>query len=147
MKYILDNKSDSINSITENEITGLEIKSTSQNNILNYEKVTIVAPELKTDYIKQKLDKKIADLLYKMRALLEDPNSSDGDVALVLDEMEKLKGILINKYREHLEDSLYKSYLKKLMLTEDDFIKRYDVKKIYREMMMGSYEETQGKAR
>ena len=38
MKYILDNKSDSINSITENEITGLEIKSTSQNNILNYER-------------------------------------------------------------------------------------------------------------
>lgn len=147
MKYILDNKSDSINSIIENEITGLEIKSTSQNNILNYEKVTIIAPELKTDYIKQKLDKKIAALLYKMRALLEDPNSSDGDVALVLDEMEKLKGILINKYREHLEDSLYKSYLKKLMLTEDDFIKRYDVKKIYREMMRGGYEETQSKAR
>ena len=147
MKYILDNKSDSINSIIENEISGLEIKSSSQSNIIGSSKVTIVAPELKTDYIKQKLDKKIADLLYKMRALLEDPNSSDGDVTLVLDEMEKLKGILINKYREHLEDSLYKSYLKKLMLTEDDFIKRYDIKKIYKQMMMGDYEETVGKSR
>lgn len=147
MKYILDNKSDSINSVIENEITGLEIKSSGQSNIIGSSKVTIVAPELKTDYIKQKLDKKIADLLYKMRALLEDPNSSDGDVVLVLDEMEKLKGILMNKYREHLEDSLYKSYLKKLMLTEDDFIKRYDIKKIYREMMMGGPEEVVGKSR
>ena len=29
----------------------------------------------------------------------------------------------------------------------NDFIKRYDVKKIYREMMSGGYEETQSKAR
>lgn len=146
MKYILDNKSDSINSIIENEINGLEIKSSGAN-IIESEKVTVVDPELKTAYIKQKLDKKIMEILYKMRALLEDPNSGDDQIAMVLDEVQKLKGIIINKYREHLEDSLYKSYLKKLMFTEDDFIKRYDVKRVYREMLMGGFEETQGKAR
>lgn len=147
MKYILDNKSDSIISITENDIKGLEIKSSNSDNILKANKITIVDDELKGLYIKQKVNKKIIELITKMRYLLENNETSDGDIAMVLDEAQKLKGIIINKYKEHLNASEYKAFLQKILLTEEEFQRKYNARQIYKEMLMEDFSENIGKGR
>ncbi len=147
MKYILDNKSDAINSITENDIKGLEIKSSNSDNVLKAEKITIVDDELKGLYIKQKIDKKIIEIITKMRYLLENNDTSDGDIGMVLDEVQKLKGIIINKYKEHLSATEYKAFLQKILLTEEEFQRKYNARQIYKEMLMEDFNENMGKGR
>ncbi len=101
MKYILDNKSDKIKSVTENNMNPLEIK-TKGKNILNASKVLIVDSELKDLYIKNKINKKLVTLLAKMQYILDNDEDGNTNVTIVLGEIDRLKSILINKYKEHL---------------------------------------------
>ena len=47
---------------------------------------------------------------------------------MVLDEINRLKGIVINKYRHYMKESEYKSLLTKLILIEEEFKKSYNEK-------------------
>ncbi len=147
MKYILDNKSDAIKSIKENEINALEIKSKKTDAPINTKKILLVGEELKSAYIKQRVDKKIAEILIKMNYILNDDDASDNNIGMVLDEIERLKGIILNKYRLHLEGEEYKALLKRVIMTEEDFRRKYNARQIYRELMMESMDENIGKGR
>lgn len=146
MKYILDNKKDSIKSISKNDIEGLEIK-TNKDNILEAEKIILVDETLKDLYIRQKIDKKMMDIVAKMQFLLQSENDEEGNAALVLDETARLKSIIANKYKEHLTKEEYKALFKKIMITEEEFKTRYSARYIYNEMLAENFDERKNKGR
>lgn len=140
MKYILDNKSDKIKSVNENKLEGLQV-DTKNNNLLNATKILIVDSELKDAYIKKRVNKKIMALLAKMQYILDNEEDGNNNAALVLGEIDRLKSIMINKYREHLKVEEFEYLLKKLMIIEEEFKIKYNRKQIYREMLMEDLDE------
>ena len=111
----------------KNGVSGLSIKA---------EKIILVDKDLRDSYIKQRINKKIDKVIKFMLRILNDEDTTDGDVGLVIDEINKLKGIVINKYKEHMLESEYKSLLTKLILIEEEFKRNYSQK-----MYINSYME------
>lgn len=146
MKYILDNKSDKVKSVTENKLKGLEIKTKGENAI-KASKVLIVDSELKDLYIKNKINKKLVTIIAKMQYILDNDDNDTTNATLVLGEIDRLKGILINKYKEHLKIEEFSYLLKKLMIIEEEFKVKYNRKQVYREMLMEDLDEMIGKGR
>lgn len=146
MKYILDNKSDKIKSVNENKLEGLQV-DTKNTNLLNATKILIVDSELKDAYIKKRVNKKIMALLAKMQYILDNEEDGNNNAALVLGEIDRLKSIMINKYREHLKVEEFEYLLKKLMIIEEEFKIKYNRKQIYREMLMEDLDEMIGRGR
>ena len=124
----------------KNGVPGLTIKA---------KKVILVDPELRDAYIKQRINKKIDRVIKFMLRILNDEDTTEGDVGMVLDEINKLKGIVIKKYREYMKVSEYKALLTKLIIIEEEFKKNYN-QKLYMNYMNGSiYEEkiSEGRSR
>lgn len=115
---------------------------------LTTKKLTLVDPELRDAYIKQKINKKIDKVIKFMIRILNDEDTSDEDAGIVLDEINKLKGIIINKYKEYMVESEYKALLTKLILIEEEFKKNYNQKTYLDYMTNSVYEEViQGRGR
>ena len=146
MKYILDNKSDKVKSVAENKLKALEIK-TKGDNAIKASKVLIVDSELKDIYIKNKINKKLVTILAKMQYILDNDDNDTTNATLVLGEIDRLKSILINKYKEHLKREEFSYLLKKLMIIEEEFKIKYNRKQIYREMLMEDLDEMIGRGR
>lgn len=124
----------------KNGVPGLTIKA---------KKVILVDPELRDAYIKQRINKKIDRVIKFMLRILNDEDTTEGDVGMVLDEINKLKGIVIKKYREYMKVIEYKALLTKLIIIEEEFKKNYN-QKLYMNYMNGSiYEEkiSEGRSR
>ena len=103
----------------------------------------------KDAYIKQRINKKIDKVIKFMLRILNDEDTTEGDVGMVLDEINKLKGIVIKKYKEYMKVSEYKALLTKLIIIEEEFKKNYN-QKLYMNYMNGSiYEEkiSEGRSR
>ena len=141
----------------KNGVPGLTIKA---------KRVVLVDPELRDAYIKQRINKKIDKVIKFMLRILNDEDTTEGDVGMVLDEINKLKGIeifyiiffikkklainwVIKKYKEYMKVSEYKALLTKLIIIEEEFKKNYN-QKLYMNYMNGSiYEEkiSEGRSR
>ncbi len=102
-----------------NRVPGLTIKA---------KKVLLIDDELKEEYIKQRINRKIDKIIKFMIRILNDEDTTDEDTGLVLDEINRLKGIVINKYKEYLNVNEYKSLLTKLIIIEEEFKKNYNQK-------------------
>ena len=124
----------------KNGVPGLTIKA---------KKVVLVDQKLRDAYIKQRINKKIDKVIKFMVRMLNDEDTTEGDVGMVLDEINKLKGIVIKKYKEYMKVSEYKALLTKLIIIEEEFKKNYN-QKLYMNYMNGSiYEEkiSEGRSR
>ncbi len=104
-------------------------------------------PKLKDLYIKKKINKKLVSLLAKMQYILDNDEDGNTNVTLVLGEIDRLKSIMINKYKEHLKSEEFSYLLKKLMIIEEEFKVKYNRKQIYREMLMEDFDEMLGRGR
>ncbi len=143
-KYIInkDNPNEKLLYYNVN-IVGLSVtpnKSVPGYNI-TAKRLTFVDPELRESYIKQKINKKIDKVIKFMIRILNDEDTSDEDAGIVLDEINKLKGIIINKYKEYMIESEYKALLTKLILIEEEFKKNYNQKTYLDYMTNSVYEE------
>ncbi len=114
-----------------NRVPGLNIKA---------KKVVLIDENLKTEYIRQRVIRKMDKIIKFMIRILNDDDTTDDDTGLVLDEISRLKGIVINKYRYYLPMIEYKSLLTKLIIIEEEFKKNYN-QKIYSSYMNNYYVE------
>jgi hypothetical protein len=114
-----------------NRVPGLNIKA---------KKVVLIDENLKTEYIRQRVTRKMDKIIKFMIRILNDDDTTDDDTGLVLDEISRLKGIVINKYRDYLPMLEYKSLLTKLIIIEEEFKKNYN-QKIYSSYMNNYYVE------
>ena len=143
-KYIIDKDNPNEKLLYYNvNIVGLSVtpnKSVPGYNVIA-KRLTLVDPELREAYIKQKINKKIDKVIKFMIRILNDEDTSDEDAGIVLDEINKLKGIIINKYKEYMIESEYKALLTKLILIEEEFKKNYNQKTYLNYMTNSVYEE------
>ena len=143
-KYIIDKDNPNEKLLYYNvDVVGLSVtpnKSVPGYNVIA-KKLTLVDPELREAYIKQKINKKIDKVIKFMIRILNDEDTSDEDAGIVLDEINKLKGIIINKYKEYMIESEYKALLTKLILIEEEFKKNYNQKTYLNYMTNSVYEE------
>jgi len=131
MKYVIDKNQEKMKLMYYSiKMEGLDVKP--KNNVKNLNikarNVKIVDSKLRESYIKQRINKKIDKVISFMMKILNDDDTTEDDVGMVLDEINRLKGIVINKYKEYLNASEYKSLLTKLIMIEDEFKKTYNRK-------------------
>ena len=148
MKYIIDKNNNNLklmyynvnmvglNVIPKNDVPGLSIKAN---------KVVIIDKDLTDSYIKQRINKKIDKIIKFMLKILNDDGTTEDDTGLVLDEINRLKGIIINKYKNYMEEAEYKSLLTKMILIEEEFKKSYN-EKMYMNIINNNYYEEEIKA-
>jgi hypothetical protein len=131
MKYVVIHKQKESKLVYRNvNIDGLSVLPVNRvpNLSIKAKKVVISDKELQTKYVKQRINRKIDKIITFILRILEEDDASSDDVNIVLDEISKFKGIVINKYKKYLSVSDYKSYLTKLILIEEEFKKSYNQK-------------------
>ena len=151
MKYVIDKKNvkeeklmyynvkmKGLTVSPKNAVPGLTIKA---------KKITFIDSELIKEYIKGRINRKIDKIVKFMLRILSDEDPGEDDSGLVIDEVNKLKGIIINRYKEYLTKSEYKALLTKLILLEEEFQKNYNQKMYMNYVSNIYYEETDTKVR
>ncbi len=131
MKYVIDRKQEKMKLMYYDvKMDGLDVEPINNVKNLNIKakKVKLVDKKLRESYIKQRINKKINKIISFMMRIINDDDTSEDDVGIVLDEMNRLKGIIVNKYKEYINASEYKSLLSKLIMIEDEFKKNYNNK-------------------
>ena len=133
MKYVIDKNNNKMKLMYYNvKVNGLNVNPV--NNVedlyIKANKVVFVDQDLTDSYIKQRINRKIDKIIKFMLRILNDEGTTEDDTGMVLDEINRLKGIVINKYREYMVESEYKALLTKLILIEEEFKKSYN-EKIY----------------
>lgn len=144
MKYVIEKNTEKMKLMRYDiNMVGLDVtpKNGYKNTSIKAKKVVIADPQLCESYIKQRINKKIDKVINFMIKLLNDDDASDEDVGMVLDETNKLKGIIINKYKEHMKKSDYKAILTKLLIIEEEFKKNYNQKLFTNYIQNSIYEE------
>ena len=131
MRYVIEHKGEEKKLTYHNvKIVGLSV--TPKNNVkdltIKADKIILIDHNLCETYIRRRINKKIDKVIKFMIKILNDEDTTDGDAGLVLDEVNKLKGIIINKYKEYMLESEYKTLLTKLILIEEEFKRNYNNK-------------------
>lgn len=131
MRYVIEHNGEEKKLTYHNvKIVGLSV--TPKNNVkdltIKADKIILIDPNLCETYIRRRINKKIDKVIKFMIKILNDEDTTDGDAGLVLDEVNKLKGIIINKYKEYMLESEYKTLLTKLILIEEEFKRNYNNK-------------------
>ena len=140
MRYVIEHKGEEKKLTYHNvKIVGLSV--TPKNNVkdltIKADKIILIDPNLCETYIRRRINRKIDKVIKFMIKILNDEDTTDGDAGLVLDEVNKLKGIIIKifkslskyqQYKEYMLESEYKSLLTKLILIEEEFKRNYNNK-------------------
>ena len=125
-----NNKSNKV--IKSGTIKGLDCKTKKGS-------VTIISDELKSNYAKKQVEKKLKNCYKKIyNYLISDDDSSDG-VKTCLGEIEKLKSSIFNKYKEDLKVKDYKEFLAKIAITENEFKNKYHEREYLSKMINDFY--------
>lgn len=133
MKYVVDKNNDDVSLVSYKvNMTGLKVhpRNNSSSISIKSKEVILVDSTLRSNYIKKVINKRIDRVINFMMHILGSDDNNDSDGAMVLDEVNRLKGIIIKKYREYMNEEEYKNTLNKLMIIEDEFNKNYN-RKIY----------------
>ena len=94
--------------------------------IINF---TVVKPSLINGLIMISFDKKYKKILEMYLACLSDEDTSDGSLMLALNEVARLRHIIITKYQKVLSKKMLEKLLKKLKILENEMrIKIIDLK-------------------
>lgn len=130
MTYKIENNTDDMKlNYYSVDINGLNVTpSGTKADSMKITKITIADKELSNNYAKHRINKKIDKIIELMLKILENEGTSDEDAGMVLDEIARLKGIIYNKYKEHMKVEEYKALLSKLIILEEQFKKDYNQK-------------------
>lgn len=86
----------------------------------NINKITIIDSELINNILSIKFNEKFKKLTKLIMLLLNDDDSSESDLIIALDEAERLKSVLQNKYHKYLIKEKYSIFIKRLNMIESE---------------------------
>lgn len=130
MNYILKETQRKSGKYTlEESLKSLEIRlNKDKKEEMNIDKILLCDEELKEIYINKMYKKKLSKLIVLINEIvliMESEDDGTEDVQVVLDEINKLKGIILNKYKEHIKIETYRKMLKGLLILEEKFKEKY----------------------
>lgn len=126
---------------------GLEVFPRGKN-VIKIKRMIITDQKLIDDYVTKRINKKFNKLFSDMYKILisENDDSTSDQTAMVLDEIAKLKSVVIGKYKDYISLKEYKNILKKLIIAQEEFAKDYN-EKLRFEAFMSQFEETKSHGR
>lgn len=139
--YIVDKtKKEIVNGyINENHIHGFGIRP--QNNVpyegIEVSHLTLVDSELINRVLVKKTKRKLNTYLNFLLAVIDDDDTDGEALELVLEDAERYKRLIIEKYSKFLEKNYIKSLLRRLNNVEKELNKKIKNRNIYEEMKIG----------
>lgn len=121
MAYILkqdDNKKELFSG--KLDINGYKFNSSRSKNIIKVTNVTVIKPEMINEILTKKFNRRFNKLLKLAQAVLNSDDADESDTALVLDEVQLVKEILMNRYQKFLNKEKEELFLKKLRVLENE---------------------------
>ncbi len=95
-------------------------KNVSFENMINVNEMVIINPSLITKLVGKKCSRSLEKIIKDMSLLYDDDDDTDSGISLVLDELERFRTILMNRYREYMKKEEYNLYLKKLEIIKKE---------------------------
>ncbi len=150
MKYVIDKNNENLRLVNYNvKISGMRVKPINNVKGLTIKagKIVLVDSRLRDSYIKQVIDKKLDKIVKFSLNVLSDETSTDEDGGIVLDELNRLQGIIMNKYKQYMIEEDYKNKLSKIIIVEEEFKRNYN-QKLYMSYLSGySYQDNMSSGR
>lgn len=147
MSYRLDKEKNKKNAkISQKNFKGFKLKP---HNTINYDGVQvnqlmIIKPSFVEKVLKKKTKRKLELYLEFIIDILENEDGTDGSkITIALNDLERYKSIVKNNYRIYLENSYYKSLMKKISIIE----KELKVRKMYFDLSLAEEYQMQEKSR
>ena len=106
--------------------------------MIDIQNLVIISPDLIYSLINKKVKKNLEKIL-KLLAIIYDDDDADDDsiLNLALDEIEKFRRKIAEKYQEHLEAKEHKLLLKKLEILQSEINLRKETTLGYYQMLKG----------
>ena len=139
MKYYINRKSNNLKLANYNvSINGMKVKPINKvaDLTIKAKNVTLVDNELICSYINQVIGKKTDKIVKFIMQILNDEATGNDDSGIALDELNRLKGIIMKKYKEFMIEEEYKTALSKIFIIEEEFKRNYN-QKIYMNYLAG----------
>ena len=117
-----DVKTDVITYMEYDKIDGFRVKpkkTVSFEDMINVNEMIVINPSLIEKLISKKCSKSLKKILKMMTALCDDDDDDSGYM-LILNEIERLKNLVVNKYKNYMEEKEYDVLLKKLKIIQQE---------------------------
>lgn len=121
-----DAKTDVITYMEYEKLKGLKMKpkkSASFEDMISVNEVIVINPSLIEKLIDKKCSRTFSKII-RMMSFVSDDEDDDSGYMLILDEIERFKNLIVNKYKSYMEEKEYNILLKKLELLEQEVIAR-----------------------
>ncbi len=115
---------------SNNYFNGYEFNPKKNKTLIKVNHITVVDPKMIDSILTLKFNKRFNKLLKYVTYLLNESNDDTG-IAIALNEVEKLRGILLNRYQKFLNQEKEELFLKKLRIIENELR--------LKEVMLNSY--------
>lgn len=150
MKYVIDKNNENLRLVNYNvKISGMRVKPINNVKGLTIKagKIVLVDSRLRDSYIKQVIDKKLDKIVKFSLNVLSDETSTDEDGGIVLDELNRLQGIIMNKYKQYMVEEDYKNKLSKIIIVGEEFKRNYNQKLYMSYLSRHSYQDNMSSGR
>lgn len=120
---IKDKDSKEIKYFDYDKINGYNLKAKENVHFadaIDVNRVIIINPSFADKIATQMLNKKFEKLINMMSIVCEEEDETGEGYRIVLDEAEKLRMEILNKYKKHLDESKTSLMLKKVEILEDE---------------------------
>ena len=100
-------------------------KKLDSNEMVNVSKMVIINPSLIEKLVDKKCKRTLERILNMLSIIYEEDNDSDPTpLELALNELEKFKTAIVEKYKEYMKEKEYKLMLKKIEILKSEVITR-----------------------
>lgn len=117
-----DAKTDVITYMEYEKLKGFSVKpkkDISFEDMINVNEMILINPSLIEKLIFKKCTKTF-DRILKMISVVSDDEDDDTGYMLILDEIERFKNLLVNKYKHYMEEQEYELNIKKLDILKQE---------------------------
>lgn len=123
-KFVIkkDAKTDVITYMEYEELKGFRVKPKSNisfEDMINVNEMILINPSLIEKLITKKCTKTFNRII-KMISIVSDDEDDDSGYMLILDEIERFKNLLVNKYKKYMDEKEFELNLKKLELLKEE---------------------------
>ena len=128
--YLINKKHCDDSVISIKELDGYKFKPKSSNgNYIKVNEVTVVDRVMIDKILSMKFDKSFKQLVALALRVINDPDADDAEAEIVLDEVELVRQILLNRYQKFLSQEKEQLFLKKLRIIENEMrVKQVQIK-------------------
>ena len=146
MAYVLTKNNETMALYSLPSMDGYSFSPRKNKTIISVNKVVVVNPVLVDNILSIKFNEKFRALLQMAQYVLNSDTDDTSGIAIALDEVAMLKGILLNRYQHFLSKEKEELFLQKLRIIENQLrSKEVAMRTNYYQIM--EEEQSKGKSR